>query len=364
MSNSTRSLLAAYGLAVLASVLALVLTLLIDDPLVEPNTLLIFLAAVMCSSWYGGVGPGLVATVLTGVAALYFYTEPGFTFTFNEQGTVRLVEFAAVCVLISILNEARRRSQARAEAASAEAAAANRVKNQLLATVSHELRTPLGAILGWVRILRTRDLDPGMADRAVESIERSARAESRLVEDLLDVSRTLTGRMQLNRRPLDLQPVLDAAVDTVRPTLESKAIALRTEFHRTRPVMGDPDRLQQVVWNLLSNAARFTPRKGSVAVVVEQVGEQARIMVSDTGTGIDAADLPHIFDLFHQGESDRSHGGLGLGLAIARQLAELHGGSLHAESGGRNKGARFIFELPTVSASVQPMAAAMSRAEP
>ena len=363
MSNSTRSL-AAYGLAVLASALALLLTLLIDDPLVEPNTLLLFLAAVMCSSWYGGIGPGLVATVFTGLAALYFYTEPAFTFAFNEQGTVRLVEFAAVCVLISILNEARRRSQARAEAASAEAAEANRVKNQLLATISHELRTPLSAILGWVKILRTPDIDPGMTERAVESIERSAKAEAHLVEDLLDVSRTLTGRMRLNRQPLDLQPVLNAAVDTVRPTLESKAIALRTEFHHTRPVMGDPDRLQQVVWNLLSNAARFTPRKGSVAVIVEQVGEQARIMVSDTGTGIDPAELPHIFELFHQGEGDRSHGGLGLGLAIARHLAELHGGSLHAESSGRDQGARFIFELPTLSANVQPMVAARSRAEP
>jgi signal transduction histidine kinase len=357
MSNSTRSLAAAYGLAVLASILALLLTLLIDDPLVEPNTLLLFLAAVMCSSWYGGIGPGLVASVLTGLAAVYFYTEPAFTFALHEQSTVRLMEFTAVCVLISILNEARRRSQARAEAASAEAAAANRVKNQLLATISHELRTPLGAILGWVKVLRTQDIDPGVADRAVESIERSAKAEARLVEDLLDVSRTLTGRMQLHRQPIDLQPVLDAAIDTVRPALDAKAIALHTDFHCTRPVLGDPDRLQQVVWNLLSNAARFTPRNGSVAVAVEQVGEQARIMISDTGTGIDAADLPHIFELFHQGESSRSHGGLGLGLAIARHLAELHGGTLFAESGGRDRGARFIFELPTLSANGQPMAA-------
>lgn len=350
--------LRAYAVAILASALALLLTLLVDDPLVEPNTLLLFLAAVMCSSWYGGVGPGIVATILTGLTALYFYVEPAFSFALTEQSTVRMVEFGAVCVLISILNEARRRSQVRAERASAQAAAANRIKDQFLATVSHELRTPLSAILGWAKILRTRGVDSALAGRALDAIERSATSEARLVEDLLDVSRTLTGHLRLSPHPLELLPVLDAAIDTVCPAIEAKAIKLHTEFGRTGLVLGDPDRLQQILWNLLSNAVKFTPRLGSVAVVVQQVGTQARILVSDSGPGIDPAELSRIFDLFHQGDADRNRGGLGLGLAIARHLAELHGGTLHAESGERHKGARFVFELPTLASNVRPIAAA------
>jgi signal transduction histidine kinase len=271
---------------------------------------------------------------------------------------LRLVEFVAVCVLISILNETRRRSQARAEQASADAAAANRVKDEFLAMVSHELRTPLSAILGWTKVLRTSSADPSITRRALEVIERSAKTESRLVEDLLDISRMTTRHLRLHSHPLDLIPVLHAAIDTVRPTMEAKGLTLRTQVQSTSLVLGDQERLQQVIWNLLSNAVKFTPECGSVEVVVDQMNAHARIVVSDTGPGIDSAALPYIFEPFHQGEADsKRHGGLGLGLAIARHVAELHGGTLRAESAGRGKGARFVLELPTLAERAEPVAA-------
>jgi signal transduction histidine kinase len=347
-----------YAFALFASALAVILTLLVDNPRVEPNTLLLFLAAVMCSSWYGGMGPGIVATALTGLGAFYFYIPPPLSFSLNEQSALRLVEFVAVCVLISILNETRRRSQARAEQASAEAAAANRVKDEFLAMVSHELRTPLSAILGWTKILRTRSADPSITPRALEIIERSAATESRLVEDLLDISRLATGHFRLHMHPLEITPVVHAAIDTVRPAIEAKALDLRTQVHGTALVLGDQERLQQVLWNLLSNAVKFTPERGSVEVVVQQVNAHARILVSDTGPGIDSAALPHIFERFHQEKTDsKRRGGLGLGLAIARHVAELHGGTLRAESAGKGKGARFVLELPTLAPRAEPAAA-------
>jgi signal transduction histidine kinase len=347
-----------YAVALLAGALALILTLLVDDPRVEPNTLLLFLAAVMCSSWYGGIGPGIVATAFTGLGAFYFYIPPAFALTLNEPGALRLVEYLAVSVLICILNETRRRLQARAEHASAEAAAANRVKDEFLAMVSHELRTPLSAILGWTKILRMRSTDPALTPRALEIIERNAATESRLVEDLLDISRLATGHFQLHMHPLDLTPVVHAAIDTVRPAVEAKALDLRTQVQGTAPVLGDQERLQQVLWNLLSNAVKFTPERGSVEVVVRQVNTHARILVSDSGQGIDSAALPHIFERFHQGEADsKRRGGLGLGLAIARHVAELHGGTLRAESAGKGKGARFVLELPTLAPRAEPVAA-------
>jgi signal transduction histidine kinase len=339
-----------YTFAILASLTALIATLLADDPLIEPNTLLLFLAAVMCSSWYGGIGPGIVSTVLTGFAALYFYMAPAFSFTVTEQTTVRVVEFGIVGLLISVLNEGRRRSQARAEQASTEAAAANRIKDEFLATVSHELRTPLAAILGWTQILRTRGADPSVAGRALDIIERSARTESRLVEDLLDVSRTLTSRLRLHRHPLQLIPVLQAAIDTVQPAIEAKTLTLRTQLHAPCLVLGDPERVQQILWNVLSNAVKFTPNRGSIEIVADRAGTHARIAISDSGSGIDPTDLPHIFEPFRQGAADRErYGGLGLGLAIARHLTELHGGTLRAESAGPGQGSRFVLELPALT---------------
>ncbi len=336
-----------YAFATVASIVALVVTLVVDDPLVEPNTLLLFLAAVMCSSWYGGIGPGLVATVFTGCAAMLFSLAPAFMV--SEQSALRLLEFVAVCVLISCLNEARRRSQDRAERACAEAAAAQRIKDEFLARVSHDLRTPLSAILGWTEIIHLEGADQATREHALAVIKRSTLTEVRLVEDLLDVSRTLTGQLRLRTRPLDLNVVLQGAIDVLNPAMEAKALKLRTEVHITGLVLGDAERLQQVLWNLLSNAVKFTPAKGVVTVAIEERDGRARVTVNDTGPGIDAAALPHIFEPFYQGKIEGTRdAGLGLGLVIARHVAELHGGTLRAEKTESGSGARFVLELPTM----------------
>jgi PAS domain S-box-containing protein len=237
-----------------------------------------------------------------------------------------------------------------------EAEIANRTKDEFLATVSHELRTPLQAILGWVRMLRSGTLDETVASRALETIERNARIQARLIEDLLDVSRIVTGKIRLDSRVVELPLVIDAAVDAVRSMAYARRIRLHTLIDpRIGRVWGDPDRLQQVAWNLLSNAVRFTPEGGKVEVRLEEGTSvtgpgtrTARIVVSDTGKGIDPAFAVRAFERFTQADrgSTRLHGGLGLGLAIVRNLVELHGGTTRVESEGRGKGASFIVELP------------------
>jgi signal transduction histidine kinase len=226
---------------------------------------------------------------------------------------------------------------------------ANRLKDEFLATVSHELRTPLNAVLGWARVLRSANVDPALQSRALESIERNAQSQARLIEDILEVSRIVTGKLRLKVKTLDLAQVIDAAVDVVRPAAEAKDISLQTDIAR-RPwrSVGDADRLQQIVWNLLSNAVKFTPRGGTVTAALARASGSDEIIVSDTGKGIDPAFLPHVFAPFRQADASttRDHGGLGLGLAIVRQLTELHGGTVRAESLGVDLGSRFIVALP------------------
>jgi len=357
MSSSPRL----YAVALVSSGVALLLTLLIDDPLTEPNTLLILLGAVMYSSWYGGFGPGGLATILTGVAFMYFYLPPPFSFEMKSPAViVRLVEFVAVCLLISFLNELRRRSQRRAEMARAEAEAANRIKDDFLAAVSHELRTPLAAIIGWTHILRTHGIDQEAAAQALETIERNARTESRLVEDLLDVSRISAGQLRLNVGRTDVAEVIEATLDTMHPAIGAKQIELRTALCRGAAfVFGDVQRLQQVFWNLLSNAVKFTPERGRIEVHLEITDSHVEVVVRDTGRGIDPDLLPYVFERFRQGsDADaKRHGGLGLGLSIARHLAELHGGAIRAESGGLGRGATFTVELPLVAEKPSVVAA-------
>ena len=230
-----------------------------------------------------------------------------------------------------------------------EAQAANRTKDEFLATVSHELRTPLNAILGWAQLLRGGNLEEGELERALETIERNARAQAQLIEDLLDISRIITGKLRLDVRPIELAGVIEAAVDSVRPAADAKGIRLHVVLDpRAGPVSGDANRLQQVVWNLLVNAIKFTPRDGRVGVNLARVNSHVEVIVSDTGEGIDAALLPHIFDRFRQADASttRRHGGLGLGLSIVRHLVELHGGTVHAESGGEGRGSLFTVKLP------------------
>jgi PAS domain S-box-containing protein len=227
-------------------------------------------------------------------------------------------------------------------------AAANRAKEDFLATLSHELRTPLNAMLGWTRLLRMGKLDAAGKARALETIERNAYVQEQLIADILDVSRIVTGRLRLNLRPIDLAPVLDAAIETLQPSAAAKGVELSCTVRRAGGILGDPDRLQQVIWNLLSNAIKFTPAGGRVSVTVERIGTSALIAVKDTGEGIKPSLLPFVFDRFTQGDSSvtRAHGGLGLGLSIVRHLVELHGGHVSARSDGPGKGSTFLVTLP------------------
>jgi signal transduction histidine kinase/ActR/RegA family two-component response regulator len=233
--------------------------------------------------------------------------------------------------------------------ARAEAETANRMKDEFLATVSHEIRTPLNAIIGWSHLLRTGRLDEATAARAVETIDRNAKSQAQLIEDILDVSRMITGKLRLNNEPVDIASVINAAIDSVQLAIDSKDLKLEITLDPSaRHTLGDASRLQQVVWNLLANAIKFTPTGGRIEVKVERAGRNLQIRVSDTGQGIDADFLPFIFDRFRQadGSTTREHGGLGLGLAIVRHLVELHGGTIKADSAGEGKGATFIINLP------------------
>ncbi|HEX8286215.1 MAG TPA: PAS domain S-box protein [Pyrinomonadaceae bacterium] len=251
------------------------------------------------------------------------------------------------------LLESERRARHEAEEARREAEDASRVKDEFLATLSHELRTPLTAILGWAYMLRTGQLGGADAAAVYQTIERNARTQAQLVDDLLDVSRIITGKLRLDLSTVDPASFVDSAVESVRPAAEGKGVRLRSEVRAgAARVAGDPVRLQQVVWNLLSNAIKFTPQGGSVEVRLARAGGQVEISVSDTGDGIAPDFLPHVFDRFRQadGRITRQHGGLGLGLSIVRHLVELHGGTARAESEGEGRGATFTVMLPSASA--------------
>jgi PAS domain S-box-containing protein len=247
------------------------------------------------------------------------------------------------------LEEEREQLLAREQRARAEAETLNRTKDEFLATMSHELRTPLNAIFGWARMLQSSTMDETTQARALDAIVRSASAQSRLVEDLLDLSRIVSGRMRLDLEPYDMRAVIEAALDTVRPAAAAKGIALETRFDPAVPVMtGAPTRLQQVVWNLLMNAVKFTPGGGRVQVMLRPWGDGVEVLVADDGEGISPEVLPYIFERFRQEDSSttRRYGGLGLGLALVRHLVELHGGTVHAQSPGKRQGATFTVRLP------------------
>jgi signal transduction histidine kinase/ActR/RegA family two-component response regulator len=277
------------------------------------------------------------------LGGLFFgHPEPG-VFTEREAAIVRgLAPQIATAIDNARLYE-------RQQTARAEAEAANTLKDEFLATLSHELRTPLNAVLGWARMLKTGALDEPTATRAIDVIERNAHAQLQLIEDLLDVSRIITGKLRLDVKPVTPATVIEAAVDALRPAADAKGIRLQPIVDpRAGPVSGDPDRLQQVVWNLLSNAVKFTPRGGRVQIRLERVNSHIEIVVTDTGPGIAPEVLPHVFDRFRQADSSsqRSHGGLGIGLALVKSLVELHGGTVHVASPGRDQGATFTVKLP------------------
>lgn len=252
------------------------------------------------------------------------------------------------------ITDRKRAEEARAQlikeqVARAKAEDASRMKDEFLATVSHELRAPLNIICGWVGLLRDGDFDQASAAKALTTIERNAKLQAQLIEDLLDISRIVSGKLNLDLRPSNLAPIIKAATEAMRPTAEAKDISLIASLvSGDRPVMIDTDRIQQVIGNLLSNAVKFTPRGGRIEVQLEQSDSEAMISVSDTGIGIRRDFLPHVFERFRQadGSSTRKHGGLGLGLAIVRRLVELHGGSVSVESPGEGRGTTFMVKMP------------------
>jgi len=253
-----------------------------------------------------------------------------------------------------------------ADEQSRQADAANRLKDEFLATLSHELRTPLNSVLGWARLLASGKLDAPQTVRAVQAIERAGWAQSRVIEDLLDVSRIVAGKLQLNARPTVVQPLVQAAVDSLRPAAEAKRITVVTTLDPTpTPIAADADRLQQVAWNLVSNAIKFTPSGGRVGVRLTSSADELRLVVSDSGIGFSPDVATHLFERFRQGDSSstRQHGGLGLGLGIVRHVVELHGGTVTATSAGENQGSTFEVRLP-IRAWEAPLVEPMNLAAP
>ncbi len=261
----------------------------------------------------------------------------------NEQGDI------AGCVMVFRDVTEQRKTEEASRAAEREAREANRLKDDFLATLSHELRTPLTAILGWSIMLASGEVKPDASTRALQTIIRNARHLAQLVDDVLDVSRIVSGSLRMEMASLDLASVVEAALETIRPAAEAKSLGLHVKLDRSDIIVaGDPARLQQVMWNLCANAVKFTPAGGHVHVTLERRGSEAHIVIADTGRGIRPEFLPFVFDRFRQGDSTttRNFGGLGLGLAIVRYLVELHGGTVRAESAGENLGATFTVTLP------------------
>ena len=278
----------------------------------------------------------------------------------NALTPERLERSLRYALAMARAEDERRLLLEREQRARREAQAANRAKDEFLATLSHELRTPLNAILGWTQLLASGQLTETMAGRAIEIIERNTRLQVQLIDELLDISRIVTGKLRIDPRPIRVRTVVDAAVESVLPSAAAKGVALSRDLaDGTDAILCDPARMQQVVSNLLSNAIKFTPEGGTVTLAERRDGGEIVLTVSDTGAGIEPEFLPHVFDRFRQQDpaGTREHGGLGLGLSIVRHLVEQHGGSIEAASAGEGRGATFTVRLP-----LSPIAAAESTA--
>jgi signal transduction histidine kinase/AmiR/NasT family two-component response regulator len=351
-----------YFVAIAATAVAFAARFLLKSVLGDVAPLLMFTLSVVVSAWYGGLGPGLLATALGALLGDFFFIAPFYSFRLHAE-RIEEATFLGIGIAISILSQARlsllakrqqllaseRDARRAAEDARKAAEDASRLKDEFLSTVSHELRTPLTAINGWALMLRAGRLDAAQSARALETIVRSAKSQNQLINDLLDVSRIITGKLRLDVAPLNLASVIEAAVDTARPAAEAKDIHLSVLLNpAAETVSGDAERLQQVVWNLLSNAVKFTPNGGRVEVRLERADSHVEVVIADNGQGIKPEFLPHVFEHFRQedGAISRRHGGLGLGLAIVRHIVELHGGTVHVASEGLGKGATFTVTLP------------------
>ncbi len=349
-----RSTAMRYGLGLGSFAVTLFIALVLRYYSINVNLTILVVVVLLGTTWYGGRGPGLLLAVLLEVATIML------TPAVPQTSTGRLVfayfNLLVLLVTLVLLVSGRRRAEQereqllkREQAARGEAEAANRLKDEFLATVSHELRTPLNAILGWASILNRRPLEEEPLRNALGVIERNAKAQARIIDDILDVSHIISGKLRIDPRPINLAHVIQAAIDTVRPAAAAKGITLTVSLDSDAGlVSGDPNRLQQIIWNLISNAIKFTPQDGWVEVRLEQIDSHLQVIVSDSGIGIDKQFLPYIFERFRQADSSmtRSYSGVGLGLAIVRHLVELHGGTVSAESDGVGQGATLTVTLP------------------
>ena len=319
----------------------------------------LIILSMIGSAWYLGRGPGLLVAALLEITLDYFAGWPP-----RDPVRFAIIAFNRVLLFGSVVwfASARRAAEgtlkqqhAALEAALAgerqarsEAESANRLKDEFLATVSHELRTPLNTMLGWAAMLNRHDVDRSTLRQASVAIERSARAQTQIVEDLLDTSRLMTRHLRLERQPVDLSAVVADAIETVRGAASGRDVTLDASLEADAMVTGDAGRLRQVAWNLLGNAIKFSSPRGVVSVVVKRNAGAVELTVRDTGVGIDPEFMPHVFARFRQEDASmtREHGGLGLGLSIVQQLVDLHGGTVTAQSEGRGRGAAFVVRFP------------------
>ena len=341
-----------------AIALAAVLMVFVTDavgraPLDTVSRFLLLGVAVLASAWFAGTGPALAATVLGAVLGAVDAGDPSRTeATVATHLALFVVQGLLLTAVVSELRAARRAAEKQtrvAHAAQREGEAANRMKDEFLATVSHELRTPLNAVLGWVHLLRTGKLDRDMSSRGLETIERNVKLQAQLTGDLLEVSKALTGELQLESRPTTIGEAARQAFAAVEPAARAKGVAVDLSIPDTPiVVLGDPTRLRQIAWHLLSNAIKFTPRGGAIDLSASLNGTEATLMVADSGPGIDPDFLPRIFDRFTQADASltRVSGGLGVGLALVRQLVELHGGDIQARNRPGATGAVFTVHFP------------------
>jgi len=337
--------LARYAFAVVAVGLALMLDLAFSGAL-EPHRYAPFVFAIILVASFGDLGSSLLATFLAVAATNYSEFLAEHRLRLDADDLVQLAIFVTIAMSISILTTRRRRAERELERVNAELRELDLAKDRFIAAVSHELRTPMTVILGWAEILGQNE-DEELRTAAAAAIEQSAHAQARLIEDLLDMSRLMLGKLHLQIAPVTLVPVVRQAAEMIRPAADAK----RLEFSLSLPpdpcvVEGDPLRLQQICWNLLQNAVKFTPEEGRVSLTLARDGSVAEISVSDTGPGIPEQLLPRIFEPFRQGDGAADKGGLGLGLAIVRELVNAHHGTIQAASDGTGKGARFIVRLP------------------
>lgn len=312
----------------------------------QPHVYALFLFVVVSTAILAGVGPALLATALSLTGMNYIEYAAIGAFRLDLDDVVQLTVFVAMSLTISFLAAQRRRAEAEVARANAELRQIDKAKDQFIATVTHELKTPVTVILGWTAVMRQDDA-PEVRAEAIAAIEQSARVQSRLVEDLLDMSRILFGKLHVGSEPVSLVPVIEQAVDMIRPLARSHRIELNLTLpHDPCVVAGDPVRLQQICGNLLSNAVKFTPGGGRVDVSLSRNGSFACVEIADTGEGIRADVLPAIFEPLRQGRGATAKGGLGLGLTIVREVVTMHRGTIEAKSDGPGKGARFTVRLP------------------